>query len=288
MQRALPDIESFKDYVRSFGIFPGPAECAEYIDAHYDRFLKTLEKIPSKSGRLLEIGAAPFCMTLLMKEALPYEISLINYGSEGDVHLSGSREGRNLVFPCLGTNVECEALPYDDGHFDVVLCAEVIEHLTFYPTLMLREIHRILKPDGLMVLTTPNVLRHFYNYHGFREVVRGHNLYDFYSGYGPYGRHNREFTPGELSDLVAGCGFTIAEMEVCDTPERPESKKDRLYRRMLSLLFGVPHEELRAYRGSQILITARPGGEARDYLPDGLYKSGHALEAARSVFPRIP
>jgi len=42
-------------------------------------------------------------------------------------------------------------LPYPDSHFDVVLAAHVVEHIAD-PQLALHEMHRVLKPGGLMVL----------------------------------------------------------------------------------------------------------------------------------------
>jgi SAM-dependent methyltransferase len=47
-------------------------------------------------------------------------------------------------------------LPYADGRFDVVTCIEAIEHLENQFGL-LRELHRVLRPSGMVVLTTPNV-----------------------------------------------------------------------------------------------------------------------------------
>lgn len=48
-----------------------------------------------------------------------------------------------------------------DSTFDVVLCTEVIEHIP-YPIEAVRELGRVLKPGGLMILTAPsNCLRHF-------------------------------------------------------------------------------------------------------------------------------
>jgi ubiquinone/menaquinone biosynthesis C-methylase UbiE len=38
-----------------------------------------------------------------------------------------------------------EALPFPDGHFDVVLCTQAIEHVLDVP-LALRELHRVLQP----------------------------------------------------------------------------------------------------------------------------------------------
>ncbi len=284
----MQDIESFKDYLLSFGIFQDPAECHAYVENHYHRILKTISLIPPGEGRLLEIGASPYCMTLIMKERLRYDISIINYGSEGDLVLTSSKHGRRYVFPCAGINVECEEFPFADGQFDVVVCAELIEHLTFCPTLTLCEIHRVLKPGGMLILSTPNLLRYFYNYEGIKRLLRGANIYDPYSGYGPYGRHNREFTAMELKDLLEGCGFRVENVEIADAPEIVEARRNKLYRALVSLVFGVRRDAMRRLQGAQIFVSARPVGHRTVYLPDNLYKSTHALDRARKVFPKIP
>lgn len=54
-------------------------------------------------------------------------------------------------------NLNDERLPYADGSFDLVTASEVIEHLEHYRR-VLREIFRILRPGGVVILTTPNVL----------------------------------------------------------------------------------------------------------------------------------
>lgn len=50
-----------------------------------------------------------------------------------------------------------DGLPFDDAAFDVVTFGEVIEHLPD-PDAMLAEIHRVLAPDGTLVITTPNLV----------------------------------------------------------------------------------------------------------------------------------
>lgn len=50
-----------------------------------------------------------------------------------------------------------DVLPYDDDTYDIVTATEVIEHLE-NPRLFVREINRVLKPKGVCVLSTPNVL----------------------------------------------------------------------------------------------------------------------------------
>ena len=48
-------------------------------------------------------------------------------------------------------------LPWPDACFDVLFCIEGIEHLESRFNL-LREAHRVLKPQGLLVITTPNIV----------------------------------------------------------------------------------------------------------------------------------
>jgi SAM-dependent methyltransferase len=50
-----------------------------------------------------------------------------------------------------------ESLPFADGHFDCVVSNEGIEHLE-NPFRFLRELHRVLRPDGFLMLTTPNTV----------------------------------------------------------------------------------------------------------------------------------
>lgn len=49
-----------------------------------------------------------------------------------------------------------EKLPYDSKQFDIVYAGEVIEHLLDTRS-FLQEIYRVLKPNGLLIITTPNL-----------------------------------------------------------------------------------------------------------------------------------
>ena len=93
--------------------------------------------------------------------------------------------------------------PFESDSFDVVLFCEVIEHLLMDPVVALREIKRVLRPGGSLVVSTPNVAR----LENMARLAAGANLYDPYSGYGPYGRHNREYTRHELVKLLEFVGF---------------------------------------------------------------------------------
>ncbi|HYS99636.1 MAG TPA: class I SAM-dependent methyltransferase [Thermoplasmata archaeon] len=76
------------------------------------------------------------------------------------------------IFPGPGVDVVADVqkrLPFDDGTFEEVYASHVLEHVLDLP-LAIREIHRVLKSDGLLVARVPFGLRGLYeasHYHAF-------------------------------------------------------------------------------------------------------------------------
>ena len=54
-----------------------------------------------------------------------------------------------------------------------MLCCELQEHLTADPLAMLREIHRVMRRDAWLVLTTPNVA----SLQNILHLVHGRNVH---------------------------------------------------------------------------------------------------------------
>jgi len=52
-------------------------------------------------------------------------------------------------------DMNTQGIPYPDGFFDTVIANDVIEHLT-NPIWMLCESNRVLKPGGILIVSTPN------------------------------------------------------------------------------------------------------------------------------------
>jgi SAM-dependent methyltransferase len=48
-----------------------------------------------------------------------------------------------------------QGIPFPDGAFDHAFCIEVLEHVPA-PYATLSELHRVLKPDGVLVISVPN------------------------------------------------------------------------------------------------------------------------------------
>ena len=90
-----------------------------------------------------------------------------------------------------------EPLPLEDGTFDLVLCAETIEHVRDVQ-IMLSEVRRVLRPGGRLALTTPAHGRRT----GLDVVVRG-----FERTFDPLSPHLRFFTARSLAALLDTLGF---------------------------------------------------------------------------------
>jgi SAM-dependent methyltransferase len=103
---------------------------------------------------------------------------------------------------------ELTRLALPDAAFDRVICTEVLEH-TEDPAAILAEIRRILKPDGVAVITVPNDplilrLKSF-----VRRTPAGWALGDRVS-WGGDEYHLHVWTPAELEALLAPC-FEVLE-----------------------------------------------------------------------------
>lgn len=57
-------------------------------------------------------------------------------------------------YPSYVQNINVLHIPYEDNHFDIVLCNHVLEHIP-EDTEAMREIYRVLKPDGFAILQVP-------------------------------------------------------------------------------------------------------------------------------------
>lgn len=64
-----------------------------------------------------------------------------------------NRGGGNAIFP---QNSKCH-LPFENESFEVITMLAVLEHLN-YPLEMLKQIARVLKPNGVLILTVPSHL----------------------------------------------------------------------------------------------------------------------------------
>jgi SAM-dependent methyltransferase len=268
--------EELRQFLASVHVVPGPRdELAAYCHQDFRRFVYTYGLARDLSGVALELGANPYFTTMLLREFTDLELVLANYFDES-FPVDGDRAAQDLVFSDFSSgrerqvslefrhfNIETERFPFADSSFDVVLFCEILEHLLMDPVAVLREVKRVLRPSGALILTTPNVNR----LENVTRMLGGLNIYDPYSGYGPYGRHNREYNKHELSLLLDYVGFEFDVLESADVHENAATR----YESLASL--DPLLEFRRADLGQYLFVRAfsrRRGGEKR---PRFLYRS---------------
>ena len=111
----------------------------DYFGNSMTRYRQTLDAIPkevtaNKAAKILDIGGYSVFEDMMIDR----------YGFENI---------KTYATPNLNT----DTLDFEDESFDLIILAEVIEHL-YDPDIVLSECYRILKTNGCLLITTPNLL----------------------------------------------------------------------------------------------------------------------------------
>ena len=126
-------------------------------------FLRSLFKkyISSHEQLVLDLG----CGTGHMVEILTRQ----GYRVLGlDIRLEGLQATRRLIPRSWLVQGQATYLPFADKSFEVVLLVDVLEHTE--DVAALREVRRVMKPDGLLILTVPAVPFLW----SYRDEIAGH------------------------------------------------------------------------------------------------------------------
>lgn len=202
----------------------------QYFWTHSERYRFILKKIVetrSFASLLPEIALDIGCYPYHLGQALE-DLGFTVYG------ISGEHEPIKDNPRIKTVNIETEKFPFADGQFDLVLWTEVLEHLLRTPKIPLREIKRVLKKDGVCIITTPNVLRSINRFSllfGKTIYPSAISFYDEKVGDASFNfRHNREYKMKELEELLVESGFKIKDKEyfVSYTPFRKRQIPDGL------------------------------------------------------------
>jgi SAM-dependent methyltransferase len=110
------------------------------------RVLDLVAGLP-RGGRLLELAPGHGALSAALA-GLGFRVDALDFHPE------------NFAFPASGVNLLRgnldDPLPFADSTYDIVVCCEGIEHLE-HQYGFARELARVLKPGGALVLTTPNI-----------------------------------------------------------------------------------------------------------------------------------
>ncbi|MCW2995009.1 MAG: hypothetical protein JWQ18_2504, partial [Conexibacter sp.] len=104
----------------------------------------------------LDAGCGTGYGTVLLAEAGAASISAFDVADEA-VAATRSRVPDDLDVAVEVVQADIHELPFADGAFDLVVCFEVLEHVTEQPA-ALAELRRVLTTDGVLVISSPNRL----------------------------------------------------------------------------------------------------------------------------------
>ena len=124
-----------------------------FLRGRYQVVIHLLKKAGiTKSSRVLEVGCGDGALSGLIYKKYACDLTGVEPSPEG---IRFSREMfEKYNFKASFEVSEGYRFDYPDSNFDIIVLADVIEHLQ-HPDLMLAELQRLLKPDGHIVITTP-------------------------------------------------------------------------------------------------------------------------------------
>lgn len=171
------------------------------------RTRRILEELQLKDGdKVLDLGCGNGYYSYLLSQ-IPLNLKIIGI----DSHLNAIEDARAQVSKEKATFIigYAEKIPFPRNSFHKIIMSEVIEHVKD-DTKVLKEARRVLKKDGILVLTTPNkeypffwdpinwILEHFFNFH----IKSG-----FFAGI--WNQHLRLYKPEVIEKKLEKVGFKI-------------------------------------------------------------------------------
>lgn len=185
---------------------------------YYSRLvLRLLPRRTSGRARVLELG----CGTgHVLKHLVQY---CETWGL--DVSPEAVRRARSVAPAARLLRARGEALPFQNASFDAALARHVLEHLS-EPDLAIRELHRVLRPGGLLLAAMPNPTC-------VGRSMKGTRWYGFQDP-----THISLLAPSRWAELFTAEGFRVLRRwgdGLWDVPYLP-----RLPSSLQLLLFGLP------------------------------------------------
>ena len=242
-----------------------------YAKSEASRVHLTLRRLPSGDDgkRLLDVG--------ICAQWIGAYVNLLGYRDITGIALEeGFGTGKTLPKKNLPDfalaidflDAEKEPFPYPDASFDVVVCCSMLEHLVLDPMHMMSEISRVTKAGGLLCLQTPNSA----SLGTLKRALLGRQQPASYSPYFAIDihRHNREYTPSELSRVAQAGGFEIASV---DTFIQISPAWQRWVMTMLAFAAAQAGACPLRFRGERAMVCGRKKTPVVNRWPSWLYEN---------------
>jgi SAM-dependent methyltransferase len=220
---------------------------------------RTLEVITGKlrrhgrfSGeRLLDIGCGDGAFTLILGK----EFREVHGIDVQDNYLARFRDAVTGDSRFVVSNMSASAMTFPDNHFDTIVTIETLEHVPDLPGAA-REICRVLKPGGELLITVPNRWFPFEN-HGMQIGSRQIGGRIFLLPYLPWLHRRwslaRVFTVRDLDSLFVKNGLTRTVVDYAwPTFEHGGNRFQRHLKPLFGLMRKMESSPLRLFGSSVI------------------------------------
>jgi ubiquinone/menaquinone biosynthesis C-methylase UbiE len=176
----------------------------ERLNEEYD-LVKSIKKETIPPYRFLEIG----CGSLGFLRRRMDQLRDLYSGSIGiDINRQALAQNKQIRYPVCAS---CYSLPIESNSINIVVCRWLWEHLA-YPETAMQEIHRVLRKDGHVFITTPN-LKNYMILVSYLTPTWFHNLLRLITGKPENTRtFYRANTKHRLIRLASKYGFEIRHM----------------------------------------------------------------------------
>ena len=207
---------------------PESADEQVYLRTHRQRYVLLLDLVQELSPKTILVVGPSFESALLRDRFPGATIDTLGWLD----HRFPLREGERHTQVDLNDSEYPELEPHD-----VIVCAEVIEHLHVSPVPVLRFLAGGLAPGGRLVVQTPNAT-------ALPKRIRmllGRNPYEPIREESANPGHFHEYTVGELREAVEAAGLEISRLLTANYFDHG-SRKNRAYRALGPLLPGTLRE----------------------------------------------
>lgn len=198
-------VDSEKEWTSS------PAAAKVYARNQARRFSLTYDiccqLVPDTKAVVCDVGRSPFTERLSNRFAEVWSLGLpLDADDGGHREANALRDVRHLEFD-LNTSINVAGWPRENVRFDLIVCAETIEHLYTSPEFAFMMLENLLKPGGLLLVTTPNAC-------GLTRRLKllfGSNPFERIRYYSHNPGHFREYTRDEMIEMGEKAGLEVRE-----------------------------------------------------------------------------